>query len=269
MKAPVARFLGTATRILAEFGDGSAFATSSKLAGRCRLAPVTRQSGTTLAGEIPLPQRQPPARKTPCSLAAFAALRDPASEAFDDRKRAEGKRHNAALICLARRRCDVSLAMLRTGQPYQPPGPRPACPGGRRDPSRPNPAPLACLNSSSTGHPSTTSPASSPPSPVRSASLAGEGTWTPSTTSCAVDSAPLRADSPCDGPSAISAQRLGWPETIRFTENKLTTCHPANIPRVQADLAAARRGEGQTLFDIITSIIRAHGPGGIEAEDGF
>ena len=35
----------------------------------------------------------------------------------------------------------------------------------------------------------------------------------------------------------------------------------------QADLAAARRGEGQTLFDIITSIIRAHGPGGIEAED--
>ena len=67
--------------------------------------------------------------------------------------------------------------------------------------------------------------------------------------------------------SAISAQRLGWPETIRFTEKMLTTCHPANIPSVQADLAAARRGQGQTLFDIITSIIRAHGPGGIEADD--
>ena len=67
--------------------------------------------------------------------------------------------------------------------------------------------------------------------------------------------------------SAISAQRLGWPETIRFTEKMLTTCHPANIPSVQADLAAARRGQGQTLFEIITSIIRAHGPGGIEAED--
>ena len=53
-------------------------------------------------------------------LAAFAALRDPAAKAFYDRKRAEGKRHNAALICLARRRCDVILAMLRTGQPYQP-----------------------------------------------------------------------------------------------------------------------------------------------------
>lgn len=35
-------------------------------------------------------------------------------------KRAEGKRHNAALIYLARRRCDVILAMLRTRQPYQP-----------------------------------------------------------------------------------------------------------------------------------------------------
>ena len=30
-----------------------------------------------------------------------------------------GKRHNAALICLARRRCDVILAMLTTRQPCQ------------------------------------------------------------------------------------------------------------------------------------------------------
>jgi RNAse (barnase) inhibitor barstar len=67
--------------------------------------------------------------------------------------------------------------------------------------------------------------------------------------------------------SAISAQRLGWPETIRFIEKELTTCHPANIPSVQTDLAAAHRQEGQTLFEIITSIIRVHGPGGAEAED--
>ena len=53
-------------------------------------------------------------------LAAFASLRDPASKAFYDRKRMEGKRHNAALICLARRRCDVILAMLRNREPYQP-----------------------------------------------------------------------------------------------------------------------------------------------------
>ena len=32
---------------------------------------------------------------------------------YYDRKRAEGKKHNAALICLARRRIDVLHAMLR------------------------------------------------------------------------------------------------------------------------------------------------------------
>jgi hypothetical protein len=52
-------------------------------------------------------------------LAAFASLRSPDSKAFYDRKRAEGKRHNAALICLARRRCNVILAMLATRQPYR------------------------------------------------------------------------------------------------------------------------------------------------------
>jgi hypothetical protein len=53
-------------------------------------------------------------------LAAFASLRSPDSKAFYDRKRAEGKRHNAAVICLARRRCNVILAMLDTNQSYRP-----------------------------------------------------------------------------------------------------------------------------------------------------
>jgi hypothetical protein len=52
-------------------------------------------------------------------LAAFASLRSPDSKQFYDRKRAEGKKHNAAIICLARRRCDVIHAMLRDQQPYR------------------------------------------------------------------------------------------------------------------------------------------------------
>lgn len=47
---------------------------------------------------------------------------------YYDRKRAQGKRHNAALICLARRRTDVIYAMLRDRKPYQlstPAGPAP------------------------------------------------------------------------------------------------------------------------------------------------
>jgi transposase len=109
----------TGARILAEIGDGSAFANGSKLAAYAGLAPVTRQSGTSLNGET-RSRRGNHRLKNAMFLAAFASLRDPASKTFYDRKRAEGKRHNAALICLARRRCDVILAMLRTHQPYQP-----------------------------------------------------------------------------------------------------------------------------------------------------
>lgn len=71
------------------------------------------------------PRRAPTARRQQnleraFFLAAFAALTDPVSRAYYDRKRAEGKRHDAALICLARRRCDVLFAMLRDKIPYQP-----------------------------------------------------------------------------------------------------------------------------------------------------
>jgi len=53
----------------------------------------------------------PPAPATKSSnerlfLSAFSALHDPTSRAYYDKKRAEKKKHNAALICLARRRCE-------------------------------------------------------------------------------------------------------------------------------------------------------------------
>jgi transposase len=78
---------------------------------------VTRQSGKSINGESQS-RRGNHRLKNAMFLAAFASPRDPASKAFYDRKRTEGKRHNAALICLARRRCDVILAMLTTRQPY-------------------------------------------------------------------------------------------------------------------------------------------------------
>ena len=53
--------------------------------------------------------------------AAFvAAQHDPNARAYYQQKRAEGKRHNAAVICVARKRCDIILAMLKTQTPYQP-----------------------------------------------------------------------------------------------------------------------------------------------------
>ena len=86
--------------------------------GYAGLAPVTWRSGSSIRGERP-PRGGNKQLKRAFFLSAFAALHDPASRAYYDRKRAEGKKHNAALICLARRRCDVVHGMLRTGTLYE------------------------------------------------------------------------------------------------------------------------------------------------------
>lgn len=109
----------TGARILLEVGDGSSFPTSGHLAAYAGLAPVTRRSGSSIRGEHPSRAGNKNLKRA-MFLAAFAALSDPTSRAYYDRKRAQGKKHNAALICLARRRCDVIYAMLRDGTPYQP-----------------------------------------------------------------------------------------------------------------------------------------------------
>jgi len=64
-----------------------------------------------------------------------------------------------------------------------------------------------------------------------------------------------------------SQLELGYPETVRYVEHKLTRCHPQNRESVKRDLLLAQQGQGQTLFEILTGIIRKHGPGGSEAED--
>lgn len=107
----------TGAKILAEIGDGARFASGAQLASYAGLAPVTRQSGTSIRGEK-RSRRGNHRLKNALFLAAFCSLRHPASRAFYDRKRAQGKKHNAAVICLARRRCDVILAMVKTATAY-------------------------------------------------------------------------------------------------------------------------------------------------------
>lgn len=68
--------------------------------------------------------------------------------------------------------------------------------------------------------------------------------------------------------SALSRQSLGYPETIKWLEEHIQTCHPANVPHLQQRLAEAKQGRGETLFDTIFEIIQIHGFGGDEAEDG-
>ena len=66
----------------------------------------------------------------------------------------------------------------------------------------------------------------------------------------------------------LSRSRLGYAETQRVLRRRLTTCHPANDERVQAELALAQQHQGETVFDWLVEIIRIHGPGGPEQEDG-
>ena len=109
----------TAARILLDVGDASLFPTAGHLAAYAGLAPVTHRSGTSIRGEFPARSGNKHLKRA-LFLSSSAALRsDPVSRAYYDRKRAAGKKHNAALICLARRRCDVLHAMLRNGTHYE------------------------------------------------------------------------------------------------------------------------------------------------------
>jgi transposase len=108
----------TAARLLTEV-SAKAFASAAHLAAYAGLAPVTRRSGSSIRGEHPS-RRGNKVLKRALFLSAFAALRDPVSRAYYARKISQGKRHNQALIALARRRCDVMYAMMRDGTVYCP-----------------------------------------------------------------------------------------------------------------------------------------------------
>ena len=66
---------------------------------------------------------------------------------------------------------------------------------------------------------------------------------------------------------ARSRERLGYAETVRQLEKRLTRCHPTAREHVAKDLVAAKSGSGSTVFDWLVEIIRDHGPGGDREED--
>jgi transposase len=93
--------------------DMGAFDSADRLAGICGLAPVPRDSGR-ISDNLKRPRRYHRRLLRTCSLAAqSAAQTDPASRAYYERKRAEGKHHRQAVLALARRRLNVLWAMLR------------------------------------------------------------------------------------------------------------------------------------------------------------
>ena len=108
-------------------GNLDGFDTVDRLASLAGLAPVPRDSGR-ISGNLHRPRRFNRRLLRTCYLAALSSLKNsPASRAFYNRKRAEGKSHKQALIALARRRLNVIWAMLRDHTMYQEPStaPRP------------------------------------------------------------------------------------------------------------------------------------------------
>lgn len=106
-----------ACEFLVEAGSLARFASPDALAAAAGLAPVLRQSGKVRFLRRPLGGNK--ALKRVFYQSAFCSLHCPASRAFYERKRREGKRHHQALIALARRRITVLWAMLRDREPYK------------------------------------------------------------------------------------------------------------------------------------------------------
>ncbi len=107
---------------LAAAGDTmTAFASADHLAGYAGLAPAPRDSGKR-TGNLHRPRRyNRQLQRVFYTSAQISIQHSPASKAFYDRKRAEGKRHRQAVLALARRRVNVLWAVLREEAAYQEP----------------------------------------------------------------------------------------------------------------------------------------------------
>jgi transposase len=104
-------------------GNVTAFDTVDRLASVAGLAPSPRDSGR-ISGNHHRPHRFNRRLLRTCYLAALSSLKaSPASKAYYDRKRAEGKSHKQAIIALARRRLNTIWAMIRDRTTYQEPTP--------------------------------------------------------------------------------------------------------------------------------------------------
>ncbi len=108
---------------LAAVGDPALIGSADQLAAWAGLAPVSRDSGKR-TGRLHTPKRYSRRLRRVMYMSAMTAIRcDPASKAYYQRKRDEGKRAIPATICLARRRTNVLYALIRDDRTWQPDSP--------------------------------------------------------------------------------------------------------------------------------------------------
>jgi transposase len=125
----IRRLPGIGPLVAAEFtvavGDLSTFASPDHLAAYAGLAPVAHDSGRR-SGNLRRPHRYNRRLRHVFYMSALATLKtDGPNRDYYQRKRAEGRRHQQALIALARRRINVLWALLRDNRRFelQPPAP--------------------------------------------------------------------------------------------------------------------------------------------------
>jgi transposase len=107
--------------LLVHTNNMTEYASAAKLAAHAGLAPVSRDSGAVAGNHRGARRFHRPLRQL-FWMAAFTAIRTcPASRAYYDKKRAEGKGHHTALLTLARRRIDVIWALIRDRKKLTPP----------------------------------------------------------------------------------------------------------------------------------------------------
>lgn len=100
-------------RILMRVGDLSAFDTPAHLASYAGICPQQRLSGVSINNSGPNRGGNKTLKKALWHC-AFASIKNhERSRHYYDRKRAEGKHHHAAIMCLARRKCNVIFALMK------------------------------------------------------------------------------------------------------------------------------------------------------------
>jgi Transposase and inactivated derivatives len=101
-------------------GDMAFYGTPDRLASFAGLAPAPFDSGR-VRGNLHRPQRYHRGLQRVFYYSAMISIANsPESKRYYARKRAEGKRHNQAVLALARRRVNVLWALLRDRRCYEP-----------------------------------------------------------------------------------------------------------------------------------------------------
>jgi transposase len=108
-----------AAELLVAVGDLSSFPDAGHLAAYAGLAPVPRDSGRR-TGNLHPPKRYHRGLRRVLYLSALSSLSGPGpNRDYYQRKRAQGHKHQQALVALARRRVDVLWALLRDNRCFE------------------------------------------------------------------------------------------------------------------------------------------------------